>query len=109
MRTLSAIVAFTAAYAVVTGAPPDKAEEEDLTESESQTSYGYGYGTKVEDDHRYDQFQKCWNVFVRKSIIAFRRKAKVCMDSSCCSSWDFYQNLLILLIKDFLDNFVFVI
>ena len=59
MRTLSAIVAFTAAYAVVAGAPPDKAEEEDLTESESQTSYGYGYGTKVEDDHRYDQFQKC--------------------------------------------------
>ena len=59
MRTLSAIVAFTAAYAVVAAAPPDKAEEEDLTESESQTSYGYGYGTKVEDDHRYDQFQKC--------------------------------------------------
>ena len=69
MRTLSAIVAFTAAYAVVAGAPPDKAEEEDLTESESQTSYGYGYGTKVEDDHRYDQFQKCWNGFVSRLFL----------------------------------------
>ena len=76
MRTLSAIVAFTAAYAVVAGAPPDKAEEEDLTESESQTSYGYGYGTKVEDDHRYDQFQKCRNVFARKTIILLQEAIK---------------------------------
>ena len=46
-----------------------------------------------------------WWVFF--SIFAFRRKAKGCMGSSCCcSSWDFYQNLLILLIEDFLNNFV---
>ena len=41
------------------------------------------------------------------SVFAFPRKAMGCMDSSsCCSSWDFYQNLLFLLIEDFLDNFV---
>ena len=42
-------------------------------------------------------------------FFAFRRKAKGCMDSCSSFSWDFYQNLLILLIKDFLDKFVLVL